>query len=445
MVTKYINLFLTTLLFGTTSLCPPIGESYTLSIPEHIKIDSNGSFNIDLVDADIKDSISINIDDSFKLEDAHGKEPIYGKVSNTNLLFDPNNKDSKTVYYSIDDIPVGEWTGELKLSICLDKKAETNVLISGNEINTILSNLNPSIITFSHDSVAGNYLYDLSSANDNSILLYQNGDECIITNNSASKINANVDMSHVFDGLAANAINNIDYIDMSRCEDLSYAFNNMKNCTTIVGIENLDVSNIKSFSHLLCGDTNLASVPNLQNWSVTNKCKDISYMFDSICYVPKKSNKSRWPSSVDYSNWDVSNVTNMEHTFANAFMVETFNLDGWITSNVTNMNGMFKMKDNNEKSRLKTIIGISGFDVSKVSDMSELFYMCRLLDENNDISLWTPTSLVSLDRAFYDTRRFNLHMLDEWSQYFDPNSISKTDCFALDSGYYTDPGYRPWQ
>lgn len=444
MVTNYINLFLKTLLIGTTSLCPPTGESYTISIPEHIELERNGSFNISLVDTNIKDSINITIDDSFKLVDAHGKDPIYGSINNPNVKFDSKDAQTKTINYSVNEMPVGQWSGELNLSISLESKEETNVLKTGSEINAILKTLNPNVISFSHEHIKGNYLCDISTAQDESILLYFDGNECIITNGKSSKINANTNLSHIFDCLPSTTINNIDYIDMSRCEDLSYAFNNMTNCTSIIGLENIDVSNIRNFSHLLCGDISLLSVPDLQNWGVSDKCTDISYMFDSICYVPKKVNKSRWPSSVDYSHWNVSNVTNMEHTFANAFMVETFNLSGWNTGNVTNMNGMFCMKDNNEKARVKSIIGIDKFDVSKVTDMNDLFYMCRLLDNTNDISGWKPYALTTIDRAFYDARRFDLHMLDGWSKIINTNTISKVDCFGADSGYYVDQGYKPW-
>lgn len=443
MVSKYINLFLKTFLVGATSLCPPITESYKLYIPEHLNLLTSGSFDVAVEGLNETDILNLCFDDTFTLTDCHGKGTIEGNITNPTISFNTENMDTKTIYYSVDNASVGEWNGTLNLSISLDVQEENNTLIDGISLNSIFSQLNPSAITFSHDNLGDNYLYDLSSSNNESILLFQFGNECIITNCNDSPIVANVDMSHIFDSLNVETINNINYLDTSNCENLSYAFNNIANCTAINGLEQLDVSNVTSFSHLLSGDINLTSVPNLSNWNITDKCTDLSYMFDSICYVPTVNGSSRWPETYDCSKWDVSCVSDMTHTFANAFSLVRLDLSGWNTSNVTSMNGMFKMKDNTEKSKLVSIIGIGDFDVSKVTDMEDIFYMCRFMDGSNKLSNWTPTSVTNLKNAFYDVRYFNLHELDDWGQYLSGRKVTMNSCFGGNPGYYTDKGYKP--
>ena len=72
----------------------------------------------------------------------------------------------------------------------------------------------------------------------------------------------------------------------------------------------------------------------------------------------------------DISDWDVSNVTNMEYMF---FMCKNFNQDisSWDVSNVTNMEGMFcECKSFNKD--------ISTWDVSNVKSMDGIFYSCPI-------------------------------------------------------------------
>ena len=47
-------------------------------------------------------------------------------------------------------------------------------------------------------------------------------------------------------------------------------------------------------------------------------------------------------TSLDVSNWDTSNVTNMAGMFRSCFNLTSLNLNSWDTSNVTNMAGMFQ-------------------------------------------------------------------------------------------------------
>lgn len=442
-----LNLFLSTLLIGTTSLCPPVKNSYTICIPQHIDLNGSGQFDVSLVDLEISqnDSISISFDDSFILTDAHGKGTINGYITNGNISFTSDDPNPKTISYSVDNAAAGDWQGTLNVSIKMDsiEETKTSSLIDGPSINSILKELNPTVISFSHNNCGDNYLYDLSSENDGSIVLYMDDTTCVITNKKDEPIKCNTNMSHIFDSLTATQINNLNYLDTSTCEDLSYAFNGMTNCTTINGIESLDVSNVTNFSHLFYGDENLIAVPNIQGWKVSNKCLDISYMLGSICYEAGVNSSSRWPNSFDLSGWDVSNVVDMSYTFENSFMMETLNLTGWNTSKLANMEGMFKMKDNNEKSRLQRIIGIENFNVSNVESMYYSFYECRNLNADNNFSTWTPSSLTELRYAFYNTMYLNLRHFDNWNSYFNVSSKKMKNCFGQNAGYYVEPNYRP--
>ena len=93
----------------------------------------------------------------------------------------------------------------------------------------------------------------------------------------------------------------------------------------------------------------------------------------------------------DISQWDVSNVTNMEYMF---FQCNSFNQDisEWDVSNVTNMSGMFCSCE-------KFNQNISSWDVSNVKNMSKMFYMCKKF--NKDISNWNVSNVKHKNDIFY--------------------------------------------
>ena len=85
----------------------------------------------------------------------------------------------------------------------------------------------------------------------------------------------------------------------------------------------------------------------------------------------------------DISQWDVSNVKNMDEMFVNCFK---FNKDisSWDVSNVKNMAEMFLGcgKFNSD---------ISNWDVSNVTDMTSMFNGCKSF--NQDISKWNVSKV----------------------------------------------------
>ncbi len=71
--------------------------------------------------------------------------------------------------------------------------------------------------------------------------------------------------------------------------------------------------------------------------------------------------------TIDLSNFDTSNVTNMGSMFYGNFSKEIIGLDKIDTSNVTNMSYMFSDIQG------VTVLDVSGFDTNKVTNMSNMF------------------------------------------------------------------------
>ena len=148
--------------------------------------------------------------------------------------------------------------------------------------------------------------------------------------------------------------------------------------------------------------------------------------------------------SLDLSNFDTSNVTDMELMFNECIKLKTINgLNKLNTSQVTNMGGMFQKcfkieyldltnfdTSNvtdigdmfNKCYELKNINGLDNFNTYKVSIMSRMFLRCEKI-ENLDLSKFYTSNVTDLSSMFYGCNKLkSLNLLN----------------FSLKSGCYTE-------
>ena len=78
-------------------------------------------------------------------------------------------------------------------------------------------------------------------------------------------------------------------------------------------------------------------------------------------------------TTLDVSNFDTSNVTDMSYMFAETYDLTSLDVSYFDTSNVSNMSHMFS-----DMSSLTTL-DVSHFDTSNVTNMSSMFYNDRQL------------------------------------------------------------------
>ena len=76
---------------------------------------------------------------------------------------------------------------------------------------------------------------------------------------------------------------------------------------------------------------------------------------------------------INLSNYNTSNVTDMNHIFSDCSSLSSINLSNFDTKNVTNMDSMFF------NCSLLTSINLSNFSNDNVTNMNSMFFNCSLL------------------------------------------------------------------
>ena len=406
------------------SFVTPNRDSYVISIPRIIEIDENGTISIGITqnNLDENSSLDITFPQTFTLSDSHGKADISGTISNPLISFDYNDQGYKTVGYSIASVPVGDWSGQITMNITLQRNEPSNVMKRGSDINAILQTLNPTSITFTNEVQNTEAYADISTAQDDSILLYVSGNAVTISNNTNIPIIGNEDMSEMFMGLSnLTSVNNPDLVDTSSCTEMSRMFSNCLRLRTL-SLDAWDVSNCESFESMFEGCVALTSVGYLDNW-ITSNVNDMSKMFRSCSKLRRVGDISGWNTSSvndmssmfegckkitdigNVSGWDVSEVESFASMFkgTTAFTGFTY-LSNWnISNNCTDLSGMFAQCED----ALPAQFDIHSWNVSSVTDMSYMFNECYSLNELL-IDGWNTSSLVNAQGMFmcdsaYDT------------------------------------------
>ena len=160
----------------------------------------------------------------------------------------------------------------------------------------------------------------------------------------------------------------------------------------------------------------------------TSKITDMSYLFNNEIFNKLEFDVSEWNVSNvtnmermfigcdkfdnDLSKWNVSNVTNMEKMFIGCRKFKGVGLSSWDVSNVEDMSGMFK-------SCINLSEDLSNWNVSNVKYMSSMFYYCLLFDCN--LSKWDVSKVVLFNEMFDNCEIFKGKGVDKW------NTISAQD------------------
>ena len=130
---------------------------------------------------------------------------------------------------------------------------------------------------------------------------------------------------------------------------------------------------------------------------------------------------------------DVSKITDMSELFDKINQnIEISNIDisRWDVSNVTNMRYMFFGCS-------KFNCDLSSWDVSKVKDLSSMFYECK--NFNCDLSNWDVSNVNNMNFMFYSCENFNCD-LSSW----DVSNVKNMICMFKFCKNFTGEGLENW-
>jgi surface protein len=198
---------------------------------------------------------------------------------------------------------------------------------------------------------------------------------------------------------------------------LCAAFNEFSGITAIEGVENIKTDKCKSLRGLTNKCTSLSSI-DLSNWDVSN-VTNMKIMFQLCSTLTSVGDLSNWDTSnvidtgwmfygcsslasVDLSNWNMSNVTNLKSMFCNCSKLTSVgDLSNWDTSNVVDTSYMF-----NGCSKLKSIGDLSDWDMSNVTSTRAMFQLCSTLTSVGDLSNWDTSNVTNMIAMFNGCSKF---------------------------------------
>ena len=141
---------------------------------------------------------------------------------------------------------------------------------------------------------------------------------------------------------------------------------------TSINFDNFDTSNVTSMNYMFAENNYFTSI-SLSSFNTSNVL-EMGGMFAECSLL----------TSIDLSNFVTSKVTNMSGMFSECVKITFINLSSFVTNNVIDMDYMFY------KCSALTSLSISNFNMSSVTSTSYMIYACTSLT-----TIYTPKSIKS--------------------------------------------------
>jgi surface protein len=167
--------------------------------------------------------------------------------------------------------------------------------------------------------------------------------------------------------------------------------NNFEGNTSMTTVDSVDwdMSAVQSLQRAFWNCTALTTI-DVSKWNLSS-CVNMGGTFYGCAFT-----------SLDVSNWDVSKVTTFADgnygTFSNCFSLTSLDCSDWVINTTSDVviNGLFY-----NCRKITTVGDISGWNVSKVTSFSSMFYYCSLLSSDYlDLSDWNVSNSTSFANMF---------------------------------------------
>ena len=178
----------------------------------------------------------------------------------------------------------------------------------------------------------------------------------------------------IFDDSFAN------YTSLTKTADW---FFECRNLTSVIGISNLNTSNVTNMVQMFRDCQSLTSL-DLSNFNTSN-VTDMGHMFAGCSSL----------TNLDLSNFNTSNVTDMGLMFAGCSSLTNLDLSSFNTENVTNMSSLF------EGCSSLVNLDLSGFNTGNVKTMYDMFNKCSSLT-NLNVNRFKTDNVNTMECMFMD-------------------------------------------
>ena len=155
----------------------------------------------------------------------------------------------------------------------------------------------------------------------------------------------------------------------------AFAYNNL---LTTVSATDVPIGSFTNLEGMFGFASSLVSIPNLNNWDVSNVTSMGAMFRDAINF------------NGDMSSWNTSNVTNMSYMFSNVPLFDG-DISSWDVSSVSNFKWFLYNKPswNND---------LSSWNVSSATNMERMFQSCTIF--NSDIGNWDVSNVTNMSIMF---------------------------------------------
>ena len=231
------------------------------------------------------------------------------------------------------------------------------------------------------------------------------------------RVKANPNSGKLFNYMKNVKEIDLTYLDTSNVTDMQAMFQWCENLEKIIGLENFNMEKVEYLRYMFSNCHKLQTL-NLENFKTSN-VKNMDRMFQNCISL----------ISIDVSSFDTSNVENMNRMFAGTKIDDVPNymklqriigLENFDTSKVTDMYGMFGGCSS------LTDLDLRSFDTSGVTDMSYMFNDCRSLKELKLSNKFITNNVITMVSMFQrcnslttlDLRSFDISKVTDMSRMF---------------------------
>ena len=232
----------------------------------------------------------------------------------------------------------------------------------------------------------------------------------------------------------------------------AYWFYEMKNLTTITGLNYLNTSEVTNMLGMFWGCKYLTSLDlsSFNTANVTdmrfmfNKCENLTSLDVSSFNTANVINMLAmfWDcknlTSLDVSSFNTSNVTDMAAMFENCGKLTSLDLSSFNTANVTDMRFMFNKCEN------LTSLDLSSFNTANVTNMKNMFENCDELKTITVGSTWSTEAVTSSTDMFTNCFKIEGGAGTTFSSSYTDASYAHIDGGPSNPGYLTGATYDLW-